>query len=184
MIERSGVLMLHQATPYLAHPHQVVDYTPYLPGMSLFGMPRALLGEDSWPLRLLGDARIWCALTFLSCLWAGHRVLRPSAAAARPLRSERLPYGTAMAVLTASPPVALALCVSGVDLPLAGLCCLALALAARGRYVAAGLALAAACSLKWTAWPAIAVAVALWDASAAAGRPGAARVWRSPGRWS
>lgn len=161
VIERSGVLMLHQATPYLAHPHQVVDYTPYLPGMSLFGMPRALLGEDSWPLRLLGDARIWCALTFLSCLWAGHRVLRPSAAAARPLRSERLPYGTAMAVLTASPPVALALCVSGVDLPLAGLCCLALALAARGRYVAAGLALAAACSLKWTAWPAIAVAVAL-----------------------
>ncbi|MFE3882133.1 hypothetical protein ACFXPQ_04290 [Streptomyces lydicus] len=57
--------------------------------------------------------------------------------------------------------VALPLCVSGVDLPLTGLCCVALALAARGRPVAAGAALAVACSLKWTAWPAIAVAVAL-----------------------
>lgn len=161
VIERSGVLMLHQATPYLAHPHHVVDYTPYLPGMSLFGMPRALLDEGAWPLRLLGDARLWCALVFISCLWAGRRVLGPSLTAAGAARPGRLPYGTAMAVLTASPPVALALCVSGVDLPLAGLCCLALAFAARGRYVAAGLTLAAACSLKWTAWPAVAVAVAL-----------------------
>jgi len=57
--------------------------------------------------------------------------------------------------------VALPLCVSGVDLPLTGLCCLALALAARGRPVAAGLALAVVCSLKWTAWPAVAVALVL-----------------------
>ncbi|WP_308369348.1 MULTISPECIES: glycosyltransferase 87 family protein [unclassified Streptomyces] len=74
---------------------------------------------------------------------------------------EQIPYGTAVAVLIASPVVALPLCVSGVDLPLTGLCCLALALAARGRPAAAGLALAVVCSLKWTAWPAIAVALAL-----------------------
>jgi hypothetical protein len=64
-------------------------------------------------------------------------------------------------VLLASPLVALPLCVSGVDLPLIGLCALALALASRRRPVAAGLVLAATCSLKWTAWPAVAVAVSL-----------------------
>lgn len=58
-------------------------------------------------------------------------------------------------------PVALALCVSGVDLPLTGLCCPGLACAARSRPVAAGVVLAAACSQKWTVWPAVAVAVAL-----------------------
>ncbi|MEU3091973.1 hypothetical protein ACWCQ0_28050 [Streptomyces massasporeus] len=46
------------------------------------------------------------------------------------------------------------------DLPLTGLLFLTLAFAARRRPVAAGLALAAACSLKWTAWPAVAVASA------------------------
>ncbi|GAB1331906.1 glycosyltransferase 87 family protein [Streptomyces sennicomposti] len=160
VIERSAVLMLHQRTPYVAHPHEVVDYNPYLPGMVLFGMPRALLGTDHWALRLLSDARLWCAVVFLGCLQAGRRVLNTSGGA-RPGRDGRLPYGVAVAVLIASPPVALSLCVSGVDLPLTGLCCLALACATRGRPVATGLALAAACSLKWTAFPAVAVAVAL-----------------------
>ncbi|WOX15483.1 glycosyltransferase 87 family protein [Streptomyces sp. N50] len=160
VIERSGALMLHQGTPYLAHPHEAVEYTPYLPGMALFGMPRALLGADHGALSLLGDARVWCALVLLGCLEAGRRVLN-TPGPARPPRDGRLPYGTALSLLIASPLVALPLCVSGVDLPLTGLCCLALACAARDRPVAAGLALAAACSLKWTAWPAVAVAVAL-----------------------
>ncbi|MEU1282634.1 hypothetical protein [Kitasatospora sp. NPDC005856] len=58
------------------------------------------------------------------------------------------------------------LCVSGVDLPLIGLCWLALVRAAERRPVAAGLALAAACSLKWTAWPELAVVTALLAATA------------------
>lgn len=160
VIERSGALMLHQGTPYLAHPHGVAEYTPYLPGMSVLGMPPALLGTAHEPLRLLGDARVWCALVFLVCLEAGRRVLS-APGVARPSRDGRLPYGTALAVLIASPVVALPLCVSGVDLPLTGLCCLALACAARGRPVSTGLALAVACSMKWTAWPAVAVAIAL-----------------------
>lgn len=146
VIERSGALLLERGTPYLMHPQNVGDYTPYLPGMALFGIPRAVLGGNP-----LGDARLWCAAAFFGCLWAGRRVLGRG----------RSPYGTAMAVLTASPVVALPLCVSGVDLPLTGLCCLALALAARGRPLPAGAALALACSLKWTAWPAIPVAAAL-----------------------
>lgn len=160
VIERSGALMLHQGTPYLDHPHEVVDYTPYLPGMALFGMPRAVLGADHAVLRFLGDARVWCALALLVCLETGRRVLN-TPGAARPTRDGLPPYGAVLALLIASPPIALPLCVSGVDLPLTGLCCLALACAARRRPLAAGLALAAACSLKWTAWPAAAVAVAL-----------------------
>ncbi|MFI9327126.1 hypothetical protein ACIGZJ_06190 [Kitasatospora sp. NPDC052868] len=166
VIERSGAQLLQHGTPYLAEPRTVQEYTPYLSGMALFGLPRALLGTDGWAVRLLGDARLWCAAAFLGCLLPTAR-RRP-----------------ALAALIASPLVALPLCVSGVDLPLTGLCCLALALAAPAggrlpaaakgaRPTAAGLALAAACALKWTAWPAVAVVSALLAATA--GRRAAVR---------
>ncbi|MEU6476662.1 glycosyltransferase 87 family protein [Streptomyces sp. NPDC047017] len=160
VIERSGALTLHQGTPYLAHPHQAADYTPYLPGMAVLGLPRALLGTDHRVPRALGDARLWCALVFLACLHAGRRTLT-APDPGRPAPAGRLPYGVALTALIAAPPVALPLSVSGVDLPLTGLCCLALCCAARGRPWATGLVLAAACSLKWTAWPATAVAAVL-----------------------
>ncbi|MFG2905809.1 hypothetical protein ACGF13_12190 [Kitasatospora sp. NPDC048286] len=152
VIERSGSLLLHTGTPYLADPQSVEEYDPYLPGMALLGLPRALLGGSP-----LGDARLWCAAVFLLC------VLRTVPAGRR----------LGAAALTASPVVALPLCVSGVDLPLIGLCRLALVRAAERRPVAAGAALAAACSLKWTAWPALAVVAALL--AAAAGRRAALR---------
>ncbi|WP_440571181.1 glycosyltransferase 87 family protein [Streptomyces sp. KR2] len=150
VVERAGLLTVRQGTPYLADPQAVVEVTPYLPGMALFGLPGAVVADGWEPLRYLGDARLWCAATFLCCLWAAGRVLGGR--------------GTGQlvgAALIASPVVALPLAVSGVDLPLTGLLCLALALAARHRPVAAGLALALACSLKWTAWPALAVVAAL-----------------------
>ncbi|MFE6024642.1 glycosyltransferase 87 family protein [Streptomyces niveus] len=162
VIERSGRLLYATGTPYLDAPLRVEEYTPYLPGMALLGIPRALLGEHGWAARYFGDARVWCAAVFLACLVASRAVVRQ--------RQRRRPGGSAhgdarfaavTAVLIASPVVALPLCVSGVDLPLAGLCVLAIAFAVRGRPVAAGLVLAAACSLKWTAWPAIPVVVAL-----------------------
>ncbi|WP_327682302.1 hypothetical protein [Kitasatospora sp. NBC_00458] len=198
VIERSGELLLRHGTPYLADPRTVAEYTPYLPGMALFGLPRALLGSDGWPARVLGDARLWCAAVFLGCLVAaagpcGRRWVLPGRA--RPRRARRgqarrerlrlgvagapvsgvfgVPVGTAAAALLASPPVALPLCVSGVDLPLTGLCCLALALAGRARPLGAGSALALACALKWTAWPAVAVTAALLAATA--GRRAAVR---------
>ncbi|MFI5979103.1 glycosyltransferase 87 family protein [Streptomyces sp. NPDC051452] len=156
VIERSGLLTLRQATPYLADPRTVGDVTPYLPGMAVFGLPRAVLGDNGPLPRALGDARLWCAAAFLGCLWAArHRTGRPAAASGGAVSRN------AVGAFVASPVVALPLCVSGVDLPLTGLLFLALAYAVRRRPVAAGLALAAACSLKWTAWPAVAVAVAL-----------------------
>ncbi|MFE6837287.1 glycosyltransferase 87 family protein [Streptomyces sp. NPDC057705] len=149
VIERSGRLLLESGRLYVDRPAAVQEYTPYLPGMALLGIPRALLGGgDGWAVRLLGDARIWCAAALFAGLWAGRRLLGAA-------RSPLLP------VLVASPLVAMPLAVSGVDLPLAGLCCLALAAAAAGRPVVAGAALAGACALKWTALPAVAVAVAL-----------------------
>lgn len=171
VVERSAQLLLHTGSPYLAHPVQVSDYNPYLPGMALFGLPRALLGGGGVQvdagqgglLGLAGDARVWFAAAFLLCMaGAWRQVRRGGTSAAVPL-----------AALTASPLTALPLAVGGVDLPLIGFCCLGLALAGRGRAVAAGLVLAFACTLKWTAWPALPVAVVLvW---AAHGRRSAAR---------
>ncbi|MET9402626.1 glycosyltransferase 87 family protein [Kitasatospora sp. NPDC002965] len=183
VIERSGELLLRHGTPYLAEPHTVAEYTPYLPGMALFGLPRALLGSDGWPVRMLGDARVWCAAAFFGCLVAAvgpHRTrlrLRhrggPVPASGPAVGPVGPRVGTQVAALIASPPVALPLCVSGVDLPLTGLCCLALALAGRARPLGAGAALALACALKWTAWPAVAVVAALLAATA--GRRAAVR---------
>ncbi|MQS13711.1 DUF2029 domain-containing protein [Streptomyces kaniharaensis] len=152
VVERSAHLLLTTGSPYLQHPVVVTDYDPYLPAMTLFGMPRQLLGNGDALTRVAGDARIWFALTFLACLLASWRLLRPSRD-----RAPLLP----LAVLTASPLIALALAVGGVDLPLIGVCCLAMALAERDRTVGAGLVLALACTLKWTAWPALPVAVLL-----------------------
>ncbi|WP_371498750.1 glycosyltransferase 87 family protein [Kitasatospora sp. NBC_00374] len=153
VVERSARLLLHTGSPYLADPVVVSDYNPYLPAMALFGLPRAALGNANPFTQVLGDARIWFALTLLVCLLACWRLLRP----ATPGRAPLLP----LAALTASPLIALALAVGGVDLPLIGVCCLAMALAARGRPVSAGLVLALACTLKWTAWPALPVALLL-----------------------
>ncbi|MFJ8439500.1 hypothetical protein [Kitasatospora griseola] len=101
---------------------------------------------------------------------------QPPAALRARLPSTRTPLSPGAVALVASPVVALPLAVSGVDLPMIGLLCLALALAARRRAGAAGLALAAACALKWTAWPAVAVAVALLAAVA-----GQRAAWRCAG---
>ncbi|MFI9162713.1 hypothetical protein [Kitasatospora aureofaciens] len=172
VIERSASLLLHGVSPYLEDPRTVNEVTPYLPGMALLGLPRAVLGTQGPLARLAGDPRVWCAAVLLAGLWTAHRLLR-AAAPARGRRWDAVPPGTALAALVASPVVALPLAVSGVDLPLTGLLCLALALAAVGRPTATGLVLAAACTLKWTSWPAVAVAVALLAATA--GRRAAAR---------
>ncbi|MFF0294393.1 glycosyltransferase 87 family protein [Kitasatospora sp. NPDC004614] len=153
VVERSAALLLHTGSPYLPHPVHVVDYNPYLPAMSLFGLPRLLLGAAGGPaVRVLGDARLWFAAAFLACLLAGWRLLRPA-----PVRAPVLP----LTVLTASPLIAPALTVGGVDLPLIGVCCLAMALAERGHPLRTGLVLALACTLKWTAWPALPIALLL-----------------------
>ncbi|MFD7628836.1 hypothetical protein ACFV7Q_22850 [Streptomyces sp. NPDC059851] len=157
VIERSGRLLLESGSPYVDRPGRVEEYTPYLPGMALFGIPRAVFGDAGRLARLLGDARIWCAVALFVGMWGGRRLL--GTREARGVRG--VGFRGTFPLLVASPVVALPLAVSGVDLPLAGSCCLALAAAAAGRPVLAGTVLAGACALKWTAWPAVPVAVVL-----------------------
>ncbi|MEY9875487.1 hypothetical protein ABH931_004988 [Streptacidiphilus sp. MAP12-33] len=152
VMERSMELMLRTGSPYAARPHGLADYNPYLPGQALFGLPHAL----GW-FGPLGDARLWCAGFLALCLSAGRAVLKSPAGAAD---SGSISYGTAMGALVASPFLALPLCVSGIDIPLIGVCCVGPALALRGRPMAAGLVLAFACTLKWTAWPVVPVVLA------------------------
>ncbi|GGZ29797.1 glycosyltransferase 87 family protein [Streptomyces poonensis] len=89
---------------------------------------------------LPGDARWWLGSAFVAALAAA---------------------GLNRARLLACPPIALSLAVGGIDLPVVGLMCLGVVLAGQGRSGRAGLVLGSAAALKWTAWPALPVALAL-----------------------
>ncbi|MFJ8013819.1 hypothetical protein [Streptomyces sp. NPDC096339] len=89
---------------------------------------------------LPGDPRWWLGGVFVAALVAA---------------------GMYRARLLACPLIALPLAVGGTDLPVAGLMCLGIVLAGQGRPGRAGLALGAGAALKWTAWPALPVALAL-----------------------
>ncbi|GGW15585.1 hypothetical protein ACH4NW_04095 [Streptomyces globisporus] len=145
VVARSAGLLLAEGTPYLQHPVVPEDFNPYLPGMAVFGLPEAVAGPGP-----LTDPRLWMGAAFLGAL----ALALPAGARSAPLRW-----------IAACPLVALPLAVGGVDLPVAGLMCLGLALAGRGRAGAAGAALGVAAALKWTAWPAVPVALALLAAA-------------------
>ncbi|WP_079063784.1 glycosyltransferase 87 family protein [Streptomyces sp. NRRL F-4489] len=166
VVERAGELLLNSGSPYLSAPATVADYNPYLPGMAAFGLPRAMFGDGP-----LTDARWWMAATFLLSIGGAVTVLcRGRGRADEPDgRSRRAPAcgrdGVPVLLwLAACPLVALPLAVGGIDLPVIGLMCWALAMAGRGKAVGAGLLLGAAAALKWTAWPAVPVVVALMAA--------------------
>ncbi|MFF3529782.1 hypothetical protein ACFYX5_24220 [Streptomyces rubiginosohelvolus] len=152
VVARSAGLLLVEGAPYLQHPVVPEDFNPYLPGMAVFGLPEAVAGPGP-----LTDPRLWMGAAFLGAF----ALALPAGARSAPLRW-----------IAACPLVALPLAVGGVDLPVAGLMCLGLALAGRGRAGTAGAALGVAAALKWTAWPAIPVALALLAAaSRSTGRP-------------
>src|SRR5215469_9651654 len=188
VIVRSAALLLHRGTPYmsaaaLASAHNPYTYDPYLPALIVFGMPRVLLGGG-----LLTDPRLWFGAVFVVTFGAALAIVgRP-----RPVWW--------VAAVTASPVIAFPLSVGGDDLPVLGLLCLGLAVAASSRErswlrpaasgrepswlgpAAAGLVLGLAVAMKATAWPARAVAafglvaaavVVMADGPALAVAPGA-----------
>jgi hypothetical protein len=177
VVTRSAALLLHHGTPYLPAAQLAHDgwlsYDPYLPFMAVFGLPRAL-GLPG----LAGDPRPWlAAATFLvltaAFLTAAGRARRAAAGSAgtRPARwrPER-PLGLA-AFAIASPVLAFPLSLGITDPPVLALTCLALALISRPAGTArcaAAIAIAIACAMKYTAWPALAVLTAM-----AAARDGA-----------
>ena len=150
VITRSATMLLRHGTPYpaaaiTAHAHNPNLFDPYLPVMTLFGLPRALLG-----MAPATDPRLWLGLGFAVIFFAAVAV----AGARDPGRWTLL--------VASSPVIALALTVGGTDVPVLALLCLGLALLWRHpRPVAAGLALGLAAATKATAWPALAVALVL-----------------------
>src|SRR5256884_4134622 len=59
VIDRAAALLLHHGTPYLAADQVTgwLSYNPYLPGMTLFGLPSAArLGGPA------GNSRVWLAI--------------------------------------------------------------------------------------------------------------------------
>jgi len=173
--ERAATLLLQHGSPYLPAAllagHGFLAYNPYLPAMTVFGLPHAVFGPG-----LLTDPRLWAGLTFATAALAAFRV------AGLPGRAS----ASATAVLVATPVIAFPLVVSGNDVPVLGLILLGLALAGASRNarndlnftpvtsatavwlrlivtpaVAAGAVLGLAAAMKATAWPALAVAGAL-----------------------
>ncbi|MCW2934682.1 MAG: integral rane protein, partial [Actinomycetia bacterium] len=161
VVARSGVL-LHHGTPYL--PVSALSaggwlaYNPYLPVMALFGLPGALgLPGKTWPWLVAG--------TFL-LLYATFRV---TLAPGRAGRRDALGHA---AFWLACPVMAFPLTMGITDPPVIALTCLALALLAQGGRapqgrswsrdtVLAAFVLGAACAMKYTAWPALAIMVAM-----------------------
>jgi len=150
VINKSASLLVKHGTPYLgpaalATAHSPNIFNPYLPVMTLFGMPRALLGFS-----VLTDPRIWFGVGFMVIFAAALAV-----AGARDVVRWTV-------LVTASPVIAFSLSVGGTDVPVLACVCLGLALLGRDPHpLLAGLALGVAAAMKATAWPALLVAVVL-----------------------
>ena len=156
VVERAGIRAAHGQDPY-----QVVDrnghilirqkaipvyelYYPYLPGMVVFGFSSGSKVEAR-----LTDARIQFLLfTVVVALIALSRVRPSSDARTRSFQA-----------LTALPTAALPLATGGDDMPVVALMLLGLVALQRRRPVLAGLALGAASTLKFTAWPVVFLAL-------------------------
>ncbi|MEV4754015.1 glycosyltransferase 87 family protein [Micromonospora sp. NPDC049559] len=169
VVERAGARLLDHGTPYLGHDaiaalppdERLLGYTPYQPGMALFGLPRALAGDGWW-----SDARVWFALVTAVLLGLAVAALRHprqpatvdaggSAAGDGAAGGSADPYPLvrALQLATVLPICALTLATGGDDLPVLALCLLALALCAARRLGLAGLVIGVAGALKLFAWP-------------------------------
>lgn len=166
LTEGAAAEFLAGRDPYAAHfgstelaggTPSIAEHFPYLPGMALFGLPRALLPRTPWT-----DARIVFTLVTALATAAALALWRAPAAA-------RL---LALQVLVVLPTGAALLVIGGDDVAVLALCLLGLVLAQRGSRGASLAAVAAAACLKLTAWP---VLLALALADPAAGRDPAAR---------
>lgn len=155
VVEQMGQRLLDSGTPYLGRaaiaalpaPERLLGYSPYQPGMAVFGLPRAVAGDYWWT-----DARVWFAVVTGLALGAAVAVLRCQPRG-------QLVRGVQFA--TVLPLCALTLATGGDDLPVLALSLLALALCATSRFGLAGLAVGAAAALKLFAFPVVAVLAVL-----------------------
>ena len=154
VVTQGAKLLVHTGSPYLptAQLKNVLSYNPYLPAMTIFGLPRAAGIRG-----LLGDTRPWLVvMTFLvlvASFWLADSRRQPG---------ERSSTWRAVFAL-GTPILALPLAVGITDGPIIALVCLALGLLVRAERltVAAAIAIGAACAMKFTAWPALPVLAAM-----------------------
>jgi hypothetical protein len=188
VIDRAASLLLHHGTPYLAGDQVTswLSYNPYLPLMTVFGLPSAAgIGG------LAGNSGVWIAVGTVIPLAAAFLVAVPH----RGCPACRRDAWLATAVALASPVLALNLAVITTDPPVLALILLALALAANpvsiehpgstaytgstartgstvrtmatariSGIAGSGIALGVACDLKSTAWLAVPVLAAMFAA--------------------
>jgi hypothetical protein len=111
IVEEAAAALLEARNPYVAEyrdgplgerPVATQVHFPYLPGMLVFGIPRALADPATWT-----DARVWFAVVALAV--AGTALLRMASAPEDRLRTFQ--------VLFALPTGALLLATGGVDIP-------------------------------------------------------------------
>src|SRR5205823_5934916 len=144
--------------PLASRPLGTKTHFPYLPGIVLFGLPRALVGD-----RPPADSRVWFALSAFA-------VAGVALTASRAPGQARLHSFLVLAVV---PTGALLMATGGDDLPVLALLLLALVLAGRRRLVGAGIALGLAAATKQTAWvlvPFLVAAVAMTGGRRAAAK--------------
>ncbi|MGH8879105.1 MAG: glycosyltransferase 87 family protein, partial [Stackebrandtia sp.] len=155
VVEASGARLLETGSPYLSVADigelsdKLLGYNPYQPGMSIFGLPRAVFG-DGW----FTDARVWFAAATLAAVWTALSLLHRAGLN----RGAWLRGAQAFGVL---PICALTLATGGDDLPVAALCVLALSAMATRRFTLAGFAIGGAAALKLLAWPVLIVVLVL-----------------------
>jgi hypothetical protein len=166
------VLLIHHGSPYLtsAQVTSWMSYNPYLPVMTLVGLPYAAgLGG------LAGNSGVWLAAGTVAVLAAAFWVAQPHRACVSCRRDALL----GLAIAVASPVIGLNLAVITTDPPVLAFILLSLALAAcpareaavppraraaLTRAVWSGAALGVACDLKSTAWLAVPVMAAMFAA--------------------
>ncbi|MGW3601803.1 glycosyltransferase 87 family protein [Micromonospora sp. NPDC005161] len=172
VVEQAGARLLEHGTPYLGRDaiaalppaEQLLGYTPYQPGMAMFGLPRALV-DAAWT-----DARVWLAVGTALALALAVAALR-AAHRAHPAGTDDRPGAALLRGVQAAtvlPICTLTLATGGDDLPVLALCLLALALAAADRPGRAGLAVGLAGALKLFAWP-VALVLIAWGLTRRAG---------------
>jgi hypothetical protein len=181
VIDRAATLLLHHGSPYLTSGQitRWLSYNPYLPVMTLFGLPHAAgLSATGWG-GLAGNPGVWLAVGTVVPLAAAFWIAMPQRLGPLWRRDALL----AAAIAVASPVIGLNLAVITTDPPVLALMLLSLALAltpaagASGSRLAgavsSGAALGIACDLKSTAWLAVPVMAAMYAA-----RDGARAVFR------
>ena len=124
--------------PLGSWPTGTADHVPYLPGIFVFGIPRAMVGDTP-----LTDARVAFAVVSLAALGLALWLARPPTALGP----------SALLVVLALPTGARYMAGGGDDVTVLSLMLLSLVLLHRNEPIGAGLAAGLAAAIKQTAWP-------------------------------